>query len=182
MPPKGRGSKAPIKGSFSRTLKGARNENLPINPLVQPPSIPKAPAKASIDGIPFNAFSTKLDRDLYTKVYHHMSLVLKRHLHLDSFNDTPIPTLFAELDWLPLASFTKIACAPIVYMFYSNIIEYDLDGSYLKSSLFGIVVKVTPEVVVKVLSISLVDALSMSELEIIFELLDRVSVDSWGKF
>ncbi|KAL6320079.1 hypothetical protein AAG906_004478 [Vitis piasezkii] len=113
MPLKGRGSKALVKGSFSRTPKGARNENLPINPPVQHPSIPKAPVKASIDGIPFNAFSTKLDRDLYTK-------------------------------------------------------------SYLKSSLFGIVVKVTPEVVVKVLSIPLVDAPSMSELEIIFELLDRI--------
>ena len=111
-----------------------------------------------------------------------MSLVLKRQLHLDSFNDTPIPTLFAELDWLSLGSFTKTVCAPIVHMFYSNIIEHDLDGSYLKSSLFGIVVKVTPEVVVKVLIIPLVDAPSMSELEIIFELLDRVYVDSWGKF
>ena len=34
MPPTGRKSKAPVKGSSSRTLKGARDENLPINPAV----------------------------------------------------------------------------------------------------------------------------------------------------
>ncbi|KAL6314358.1 hypothetical protein AAG906_021187 [Vitis piasezkii] len=105
MPLKGRGSKAPIKGSSSRTPKGTWNENLPINPPIQTPSIPKTPAKTFIDGIPFNAFLEKFYRNLYTK-------------------------------------------------------------SYLKSSLFGIVVKVTPEVVVEVLGITLVKAPSMSELEI----------------
>ena len=45
MPPKGPRSKALIKGSFSRTSKGARDENLPINPPVQPPSIPKGSCK-----------------------------------------------------------------------------------------------------------------------------------------
>lgn len=57
-------------------------------------------------------------------------------------------------------------------MFYSNIIEHDLDESYLKSSLFGIVVKVTLEVVVEVLGILLVDAPSIIELEITSELLE----------
>lgn len=66
-------------------------------------------------------------------------------------------------------------------MLYLNIIEHDLDESYLKSILFGIVVKVTPEVVVEVLSIPLVDAPSVSELEITLKLLDRVSIDLWGK-
>ena len=75
MPPKGRGSKAPIKGSFFRTSKGARDENLPINPPVQPSSIPKAPGKTSIDGIPFNAFPKKFYRDLYTKDYRQRSLI-----------------------------------------------------------------------------------------------------------
>lgn len=56
-------------------------------------------------------------------------------------------------------------------MFYSNIIEHDLDESYLKSSLFGIVVKVTLEVVVEVLGILLVDAPFIIELEITSELL-----------
>ncbi|RVW35244.1 hypothetical protein CK203_085858 [Vitis vinifera] len=55
--------------SSSRTSKGARDENLPIIPFIQPPSIPKAPTKTSIDGIPFNAFPTKFRRDQYTKVY-----------------------------------------------------------------------------------------------------------------
>ena len=68
-------------------------------------------------------------------------------------------------------------CAPIVRMFYSNIIEHDLDESYLKSSFLGIVVKVTPEVIAKVLVIPLVEAPSVSELEITSELLDRVSID-----
>lgn len=57
-------------------------------------------------------------------------------------------------------------------MFYSNIIEHDLDESYLKSSLFGIVVKVTLKVVVEVLGILLVDAPSIIELEITSELLE----------
>lgn len=48
-------------------------------------------------------------------------------------------------------------------MFYSNIIEHDLGESYLKSSLFGIVIKVTPKVVVEVLGILLVDAPFVSE-------------------
>ena len=68
-------------------------------------------------------------------------------------------------------------CALIVRMFYLNIIEHDLDESYLKSSLFGIGVKATPEVVAKVLGIPLVEAPSVSELEITFELLDKVSID-----
>ncbi|KAJ9693605.1 hypothetical protein PVL29_009525 [Vitis rotundifolia] len=66
-------------------------------------------------------------------------------------------------------------------MFYSNIIEHDLDESYLKSSLFGIVVKVTPEVIVEVLGTPLVEAPSVSDLEITSELMDRVSIDLWGE-
>ena len=62
-------------------------------------------------------------------------------------------------------------------MFYSNIIEHDLGESYLKSSLFGIVIKVTPKVVVEVLGILLVDAPFVSEWDITYELLDRVSID-----
>ena len=64
-------------------------------------------------------------------------------------------------------------------MFYSNIIEHDLDESYLKSSLFIIIVKVTLEMVAEVLGIPLVDAPFVSELEITFDLLDRVFVDLW---
>lgn len=74
--------------------------------------------KASIDGIPFNAFLTKFCRDLYTKVYRHKSFVLERQIHLDSFKDTQIPALFEELDWIPLASFVRSACIAIVRMFY----------------------------------------------------------------
>lgn len=87
--------------------------------------------KASIDGIPFNAFPEKFYRDLYTKVYHHKFL-----FSIDKFIwthlKTQIPALFEELDWLPLGSFTRTACAPIAHMFYSNITEHDLDESYLK--------------------------------------------------
>lgn len=97
MPPKGRGSKVHVKGLSSRTPKSARDENLPINPSVQPPSIPQAPAKTSIDGIAFNVFSTKFCRDLYTKDYHQRPIVLERQLHLESFLNTSIPTLFVEL-------------------------------------------------------------------------------------
>ena len=61
-------------------------------------------------------------------------------------------------------------------MFYLNIIEHDLDESYLKSSLFGIVVKVTLEVIAEVLGILLVEA-PFVDLEITFELLDRVFID-----
>ncbi|RVW61650.1 Copia protein [Vitis vinifera] len=121
-------------------------------------------------------------RDQYTKVYRQRSLVLERQLHLESFLDTPIPDLFVELGWLPLANFTGSTCAPIVRMFYSNIIEHDLDESYLQSSLFGIVVKVTPKIIVEVLGILLVQAPSMSDLEITSDLLDRVSIDLWGEF
>ncbi|KAJ9682852.1 hypothetical protein PVL29_018724 [Vitis rotundifolia] len=66
-------------------------------------------------------------------------------------------------------------------MFYSNIIEHDLDESYLQSSLFGIVVKVTPEIIAEVLGIPLVEAPSVCDLEITSELLDRVSIDLWGE-
>ena len=104
-----------------------------------------------------------------------------RELYLKSFLDTPISTMFVELGWLPLASFTETMCDPIVRMFYSNIIEHDLDESYLKSSLFRIVVKVTLEVIAKVLGIPLVEAPSVSDLEITYELLDRVFIDLWGK-
>nr|CAN71408.1 hypothetical protein VITISV_031031 [Vitis vinifera] len=75
------------------------------------------------------------------------SLILERQLHLDSFKDTPIPTLFVKLDWIPLEGFTRIACAHIVRLFYLNIIEHDWDESYLKSSLFEIVAKVTLEMI-----------------------------------
>ena len=80
-----------------------------VNPPIQPPYIPRAPMKATIDGIPFSALPVKICRDLYTKVYQHMSLVLKRQLHLDSFKDISIPKLFAELHWIPLASFIRTA-------------------------------------------------------------------------
>ena len=66
-------------------------------------------------------------------------------------------------------------------MFYSNIIEHDLDESYLQSSLFGIVVKIIPEIIAEVLGIPLVQALFVSDLEIISDLLDRVSIDLWGE-
>ena len=176
MPLKGHGSKAPIKGSSSKTLKGTRNENLPINPPIQTPSIPKTPAKTFIDGIHFNTFSEKFHRNLYIKVYHQRFFFLERQLHLESFLDTPIPIMFVELGWLPLAGFIRTVCAPIVHMFYLNIIKHDLDESHLKSSLFGIVVKVTPKVVVEVLGITLVKAPFMSELEITSKLLDL-----WGE-
>ena len=114
MPPKGRRSKAPVKGSSSRTSEGARDENLPIIPSIQPPSIPKAPTKTSIGWIPFNAFPTKFCRDQYTKVYRQRSLVLERQLHLESFLDTPIPDPFVELGWLPLENFIGSVCASIV--------------------------------------------------------------------
>ncbi|KAL6327657.1 hypothetical protein AAG906_022220 [Vitis piasezkii] len=97
-----------------------------------------------------------------------------RQLHLESFLNTPIPYLFVELGWLPLANFIGTVCAPIVRMFYLNIIEHDLDESYLQSSLFGIVVKVTPELITEVLGIPLVQAPSVSDLEITFDLLDKL--------
>ncbi|RVW68348.1 hypothetical protein CK203_064542 [Vitis vinifera] len=149
-------SGSPSRHSVSRVY---RLVFLPF--VLLPPSIPKAPAKTSIDGIPFNAFPAKFCRDQYTKVYRQRSLVLERQLHLESFLDTPIPDLFVELGWLPLANFTKSACVPIVRMFYSNIIEHDLDESYLQSSLFGIVVKVTPKIIAEVLGIPLVQAPSL---------------------
>ena len=100
MPPKGRRSKALVKGSSSRTPKSVRDENLPINPPIQTPNIPKALVKTSIDGIHFNAFPKKSCRDLYTKVYRQRSFILERQLHLELFLNIPIPTLFAELGWL----------------------------------------------------------------------------------
>ncbi|RVW13265.1 hypothetical protein CK203_109401 [Vitis vinifera] len=100
MPLKGHGRKDSVKGSSSKTLKGALDENLPINIPIQTSSIPKASTKTFIDGIPFNAFLVKFYKDLYSK-------------------------------------------------------------SYLKSSLFGIGVKATPEVVAKVLGIPLVEAPSI---------------------
>ena len=119
------------KRSSSRTSKGAWDENLPINPPIQPPSIPKAPAKTFIDGIPFNVFQAKFCRDQYTKVYPQRSLVIERQLYLDFFLNIPILDLFVKLGWLSLETITGIACAPIVQMFYLNIIEHDLDESYL---------------------------------------------------
>ncbi|RVW45730.1 hypothetical protein CK203_095008 [Vitis vinifera] len=140
MPPKGRRSKAHVKGSSSRTSKGARDENLPIVPSIQPPSIPKAPAK-----LPLMGFLLMLSRQ--------------------SSVETSTPRFIVrELEWLPLANFTRSTCAPIVRMFYSNIIEHDLDESYLQSSLFGIVVKVTLKIIVEVLGIPLVQAPSTGSL------------------
>ena len=72
-------------------------------------------------------------------------------------------------------------CAPVVQMFYLKIIEHDLDESYLKLSLFRIVVKATPKVITEVLVILLVEAPFMSELEFTSELLDRVAIDLWGE-
>ncbi|RVX08051.1 hypothetical protein CK203_014680 [Vitis vinifera] len=64
----------------------------------------------------------------------------------------------SKLHWVCLCSYCR--------MFYSNIIEHDLDQSYLQSSLFGIVVKVTPKIIAEVLGIPLVQAPSVSDLEI----------------
>ena len=72
-------------------------------------------------------------------------------------------------------------CAPVVQMFYLKIIEHDLDESYLKLSLFRIVVKATPKVITEVLGILLVEAPFMSELEFTSKLLDRVAIDLWGE-
>lgn len=69
MPLKVHGRKAPVKGSSSKTLKGALDKNLPINLPIQTSSIPKASVKTFIDGIPFNAFLVKFYKDLYSKVY-----------------------------------------------------------------------------------------------------------------
>ena len=66
-------------------------------------------------------------------------------------------------------------------MFYLKIIEHDLDESYLKLSLFRIVVKATPKVITEVLGILLVEAPFMSELEFTSKLLDRVAIDLWGE-
>ena len=77
MPLKSHVRKALVKGSSFRTPKGARHENLPINPPIQTLSIPKAPTKTSIDEIPFNDFPKKFYKDLYTKVYHQRFLVLE---------------------------------------------------------------------------------------------------------
>ena len=135
MPLKVHGRKAPVKGSSSKTLKSARDENLPINPPIQTPSILKALAKTSIDGIPFNAFLIKFCRDLYTKVYYERSLVLKRQLHLESFLDTPILALFVELGWLLIVGFIRTVCVPIVCMFYLNIIWSMTCDYYSKSTI-----------------------------------------------
>lgn len=152
-----------------------------INPPIQTPTIPRAPTKATIDGIPFNAFPTKICRYSYTNVYRYKSLVLEQQLHLDSFKDTQILVLFEELEWIPLVRFLGTAYALIIHLFDSNIIEHDLNESYLKLSLFGIVVEVTPKVGAKVLGIPLVDAPFVSELDVTTELSDRVSIDLWGK-
>ena len=109
MPLKHCGSKVSIRGSSSRSRNGGWDEIMLVNPPIQPPYIPRAPMKATINGILFSALLVKICRDSYTKVYQHMSLVLKRQLHLDSFKDIPIPKLFAELDWIPLAGFIRTA-------------------------------------------------------------------------
>ncbi|RVW49722.1 hypothetical protein CK203_069980 [Vitis vinifera] len=124
---------------------------------IYPSFQPLSPAKTSIDGIP-----SMLSRQNYVET-------------------STLRFIVRELGWLPLANFTGSACAPIVRMFYSNIIEHDLDQSYLQSSLFGIVVKVTPKIIAEVLGIPLVQAPSVSDLEITSDLLDRVSIDLWGE-
>ena len=69
MSPKRCGSKVPVRGSNSRSQNGGWDENMHVNPYIQPPNIPKASTKATIDGILFSAIPTKICRDSYTNVY-----------------------------------------------------------------------------------------------------------------
>lgn len=152
---------------------------MPINPPIQTPTIPKAPAKATIDGIPFNAFPTKICKDSYANVYRHRSLVLEQQLHLDSFKDTNSNFVYRTL-MDPSSRIHQDCLSSYCPSIRFKYIEHFLDESYLKSSLFGIVVEVTLEMGAEVLGIPLVDAPSVSELEVTIELLDRVLIDLWG--
>ena len=87
---------------------------------------------------------------MYTNIYQNRSFRI--------IEDIPILELFAQLDWIPLASFIGTAYAKIVHLFYSNIIKHDMNETYLKQSIFGMGIEITSNVVIEVLSIPLVNA------------------------
>ena len=87
---------------------------------------------------------------MYTNIYQNRSFGI--------IEDIPILELFAQLDWIPLASFIGTAYAKIVHLFYSNIIKHDMNETYLKQSIFGMGIEITSNVVIEVLGIPLVNA------------------------
>ena len=87
---------------------------------------------------------------MYTNIYQNRSFRI--------IEDIPILELFAQLDWIPLASFIGTAYAKIVHLFYSNIIKHDMNETYLKQSIFGMGIEITSNVVIEVLGIPLVNA------------------------
>ena len=87
---------------------------------------------------------------MYTNIYQNRSFRI--------IEDIPILELFAQLDWIPLASFIGTAYAKIVHLFYSNIIKHDMNETYLKESIFGMGIEITSNVVIEVLGIPLVNA------------------------
>ena len=80
------------------------------------PTIPRALEKKNVDSSSFNAFLARSCREMYTNIYQNRSFGI--------IEDIPILELFAQLDWIPLASFIGTAYAKIVHLFYSNIIDY----------------------------------------------------------
>ena len=87
---------------------------------------------------------------MYTNIYQNRSFGI--------IEDIPILELFAQLDWIPLASFIGTVYAKIVHLFYSNIIKHDMNETYLKESIFGMGIEITSNVVIEVLGIPLVNA------------------------
>ena len=87
---------------------------------------------------------------MYTNIYQNRSFRI--------IEDIPILELFAQLDWIPLASFIGTAYTKIVHLFYSNIIKHDMNETYLKQSIFGMGIEITSNVVIEVLGIPLVNA------------------------
>lgn len=121
---------------------GSRSQSGGGRPQVS--SSAKPFVKASVDGIPPDAFPVKSCQESYASSYRSRPIVLERSIELNSFSDTIIPSLFSKFHWNSLATFPGSSNATLVKLFYSNIIEQDLDLLFLKSIIFGKELVVTP--------------------------------------
>lgn len=127
-----------------------------------------------------SVFPAKLCKGHYLSHFKHRNLILDWPIDLKSFSSTCIPSAFTRYGWTTLTSFFGSANSTLVKLFYSNLIEHDMDVMFLKSSINGTIIHIALDVIAKELNIPLTVGLSATEIIISDTLLKRAAQDSWN--
>lgn len=103
-------------------------------------------------------------------------LVLERHVDLRYFPQTSIPSIFKHYGWSGLAYRLGTANSTLK-LFYSTIIEHDLEEMFLKSSIYNTVIHVNQKVIVQELRIPMMEGPTATKIIIFNTLLERACHD-----